>query len=122
MRLRVRHSADLATAAAAAAAVAPESGEGAAELAAQAGRELQAVAALAPELASVAGARRRRGAPARGRLDASLHLDGLDADHGASTRSKATWSGFPRPSAAASFRLRRAPRRGRRGALRAGGC
>ncbi|HEX2504840.1 MAG TPA: AAA family ATPase [Gaiellaceae bacterium] len=54
-RLRVRHAADLATAAAAAAeAVAPENGEGAAELAARAGRALESVTALAPELASVA--------------------------------------------------------------------
>jgi DNA repair protein RecN (Recombination protein N) len=53
-RLRVRHAADLATAAAGAAeAIAPEHGDGAAELAARAGRELAGVVSLAPELAAV---------------------------------------------------------------------
>jgi DNA repair protein RecN (Recombination protein N) len=83
-RLRVRHAADLAAAAAGAAeAIAPESGEGAAELAARAGRELAAVARLAPELASVAD--ELVDAEVRLREAASTlrsYLDGLDAEPG----------------------------------------
>jgi DNA repair protein RecN (Recombination protein N) len=83
-RLRVRHSADLATATAAATeAVAPESGEGAAELAGKAVRELEGVSELAPELASVAA--ELADAEVRLREAASTlrsYLDGLDADPG----------------------------------------
>jgi DNA repair protein RecN (Recombination protein N) len=83
-RLRARHAADLASAAAAAAeAVAPENGEGAAELAARAARELQSVTAVAPELASVA--EELADAEVRLREAASTlrsYLDGLDADLG----------------------------------------
>jgi DNA repair protein RecN (Recombination protein N) len=83
-RLRVRHSADLATATAAATeAVAPESGEGAAELAGKAVRKLEGVSELAPELASVAA--ELADAEVRLREAASTlrsYLDGLDADPG----------------------------------------
>jgi DNA repair protein RecN (Recombination protein N) len=83
-RLRVRHSADLAAAAAGAAeALAAEHGDGAAELAAQAGRELAPVAGLAPELATVA--EELADAEVRLREAASTlrsYLDGLDADPG----------------------------------------
>jgi DNA repair protein RecN (Recombination protein N) len=83
-RLRVRHSADLAAAAAGAAeALASENGDGAAELAARAGRELGPVASLAPELATVV--EELADAEVRLREAASTlrsYLDGLDADPG----------------------------------------
>jgi DNA repair protein RecN (Recombination protein N) len=83
-RLRVRHSADLAAAAAGAAeALAAENGDGAAELAARASRELAPVASLAPELATVA--EELADAEVRLREAASTlrsYLDGLDADPG----------------------------------------
>lgn len=54
-RLRLRHSVDLAAAAAGAAdALAPDQGDGAAELAAKAGQSLAGVTALEPKLATVA--------------------------------------------------------------------
>jgi DNA repair protein RecN (Recombination protein N) len=83
-RLRARHSAGLASAASGAAeAIAPETGDGAAELAARAARELGSVAALAPELAAVA--EELADAEVRLREAASTlrsYLDGLDADPG----------------------------------------
>ncbi|HEY7196503.1 MAG TPA: AAA family ATPase [Gaiellaceae bacterium] len=83
-RLRLRHGVDLAAAASGAAeALAPDQGDGAAELAARSARQLAGVSALAPELAAVA--EELADAEVRLREAASSlrsYLDGLEAEPG----------------------------------------
>jgi len=83
-RLRLRHGVELASAAAGAVeAIAPEAGEGAAELAGRAERELSSVVSLAPDLAEIAEEVAAAEVQLREAASAlRLYLDGLGAEPG----------------------------------------